>query len=256
MDIKAIFFDVNGTLIDILTDEGLPDIYRKIRNFLGYQGIFIHKSELRNLYYQIMKEQKTSSKNTMPEYDATGIWRRIIELKQTDFTRSLPPATLEALPFLLAQMHRAFSLCRKLQVYPDVYAVLDKLYTMYPLALISDAQSAYAKPELNRCGLLKYFNPIIISGDYGYRKPDPRLFKMALDHHQLDPKNVIFVGNDMYNDVYGAKKLGMRSIFFASNQGDHNVHDGVQPDYIIRQFSELLTAIEFLKNTNYESNGA
>jgi putative hydrolase of the HAD superfamily len=30
-------------------------------------------------------------------------------------------------------------------------------------------------------GLLKYFNPIIVSGDYGYRKPDPRLFQKALE---------------------------------------------------------------------------
>jgi putative hydrolase of the HAD superfamily len=36
MDIRALLFDVNGTLIDIETDEGLEEIYRAIGHFLTY----------------------------------------------------------------------------------------------------------------------------------------------------------------------------------------------------------------------------
>lgn len=246
MEIKAILFDVNSTMVKISTDEEMPDIYRKIRNFLAYQGIFIHKSELYNLYYQIMKEQKDALNNKLAEYDAVAIWRRIIELKQTDYTRNLPACMLESLPMVLAQMHRSASLCDKLQTYPEVHNVLDKLYTMYPLGIVTDAQTAYASPELNQCGLAKYFNPIIISGDYGFRKPNSRLFKMAIDHFQVDPANMIFVGNDMYHDVTGAKQAGMKSIYFASGIGETK-SSGYEPDYIVRQFSEIPAAIEFIR---------
>ncbi len=39
MSIEAILFDVNGSLVDILTDEGSIDVFRKMRNLLLYQGI-------------------------------------------------------------------------------------------------------------------------------------------------------------------------------------------------------------------------
>ncbi len=62
MDIRALLFDVNGTLIDIETDEGLEEIYRAIGHFLMYQGISLHRWEVRDLYFQIMQRQRTESR--------------------------------------------------------------------------------------------------------------------------------------------------------------------------------------------------
>ena len=57
MDIRALIFDINGTLIDIETDERMEQAYRAIAHFLTYQGITLHRWEVLNLYFQIMKEQ-------------------------------------------------------------------------------------------------------------------------------------------------------------------------------------------------------
>src|SRR5665647_3921579 len=81
------------------------------------------------------------------------------------------------------------------------------------LAIISDGQTAYAVPELNAVGLSGYFDPIIVSGHFGYRKPDERLFAAALTAMKMEPSEVLYVGNDMYRDVYGAQKLGMKTVF-------------------------------------------
>ena len=62
---------------------------------------------------------------------------------------------------------------------------------------------------------------------------------------QLFPDEVIFIGNDMYRDVYGGHAAGMKTVFFKSNQGDHDFH-GAEADYIIYNFRELPRAIEFL----------
>jgi putative hydrolase of the HAD superfamily len=85
-----------------------------------------------------------------------------------------------------------------------------------------------------------------VSGDYGFRKPDVRLFQMALDELNVCAEDAVYVGNDMYRDVFGAKQLGLRTVFFSSNQGDKEPH-GADPDYIIYEFSELLQAIKFFQ---------
>ncbi len=54
------------------------------------------------------------------------------------------------------------------------------------------------------------------------------------------------MGNDLFRDVYGAKQLGIRTVFFPSNQG-RKQEEGVKPVYIIYQFSELRQAVEFFE---------
>src|SRR5258708_13319292 len=98
------------------------------------------------------------------------------------------------------------------------------------MAVVSDAQSAYAIPELRAVGLLHYFNPIIVSGDYGYRKPDPRLFQKALDALQVRPEQALFFGNDLYHDIFGAQQVGMNAIFASYIQGKPPSHP-ISPHY-------------------------
>ncbi len=245
MVIRGLIFDINGTLTDIHTNEWNDDIYRILSNLLSYQGIALGPNEVKAAYFQIMKEQREAGAERYPEFDAVGIFREIITRHATDFTRRLPPEKLEQLPLFLAETHRAASRYR-LQLYNGVDETLRQLPSKYHLAIISDGQSAYAVPELNAVGLFGSFDPVIISGDFGYRKPDPRLFKSALTLMQMEPSEVLFVCNDIYRDVYGAQRIGIKTVFFRSNQGQQEKKD-VQPDYIIYNFPELLNAIRFFE---------
>jgi putative hydrolase of the HAD superfamily len=94
----------------------------------------------------------------------------------------------------------------RLQLYPGVLDVLNDLRPRYKLAAISDAQSAWCLPEMRAVGIDGYFDPIIVSGDFSYRKPDARLFEAALKALGVGPENVLFVGNNMYRDVYAGKQ--------------------------------------------------
>jgi putative hydrolase of the HAD superfamily len=238
MDIRAVAFDVNGTMVRILADDGDERVFRAAAHFLTYQGIDLHRYELRELYFQLMKEQLRSSPEQYPEFDAVGIWRSIIEDLQTDFTRALPAAKLEQMPLFLAEMARGVSR-RRLGLYPCVREVLDVLRGRYPLAIVTDAQSAFARSELHKVGLLGYFDPIIVSGDHGYRKPDPRLFRLALDGMAVAAENTLYVGNDMYRDIYGAREAGLPTVMFDSDQGQKTYRD-YAPDYTITDFRDLL----------------
>jgi putative hydrolase of the HAD superfamily len=113
------------------------------------------------------------------------------------------------------------------------------------MALVSDAQPCYALPEMKAVGLEGCFDPVIISAHYGFRKPDTRLMQKALDIMKLLPAEAIFVGNDMYRDIYGASRLGIKSIFVDSNQGAKS-HENVAPDYFAHRFEDVLKGVEAL----------
>lgn len=244
--IKGLIFDVNGTVSDILTNENYDDMYRVAANFLMYQGVSISADEIRKTFHEINKRQRKESGEEFPEFDVIALFHEIIERYGSSYTHSLPKAKRTLLPEMAAEVFRAASLF-KLQRYYGVKKVLSNLREQYHLSILSDGQSVWAIPELNAVGLLDLFNPIIISSDLGYRKPDHRLFKLILKKMGLKKNEVLYIGNDMFRDIYGAGKAGIKTIFFKSNQGDHKSY-GVEPDYIIYNFQQLPEAIRFLSN--------
>jgi putative hydrolase of the HAD superfamily len=243
MEIRALLFDVNGTLIDIETDECMEEAYRAVAHFLTYQGISLRRGEVRDLYFQIMKEQFAASKETYPEFDVVAVWSEVLRRCATEYTRSLGPEKLGRMPLFLAELHRGISR-KRLGVFPRAQETLAQLKTRHRLAIVSDAQSAFGLPELRAVGLADYFAPIIISGDYGYRKPDARLFQAALTELQVRPEEAIFIGNDRFRDILGARQVGMKTILFCPN-GNPSGSPETEPDYILYQYADLPRAIEF-----------
>lgn len=83
---------------------------------------------------------------------------------------------------------------------------------------------------------------MVISADYGFRKPDPKLFQKALHAMKLKPAEVIYVGNNMFRDIYGASLLGIKNIFVESNQGAKSYKD-VAPNYRAQQLGDVLKGV-------------
>jgi putative hydrolase of the HAD superfamily len=243
MNIRAVLFDVNGTLIDIETDERMEEAYRAIAHFLTYQGIGLRRGEVRDLYFQIMKEQFAASKETYPEFDVVEVWREVLRRCGTENTRSLGAEKLSQMPLFLAELQRGISR-KRLTAFPQTQEVLAQMKTRHLLAVVSDAQSAYGLSELRAVGLADYFSPVILSGDYGYRKPDARLFEAALTELRVRPDEAIFVGNDRFRDVLGARQVGMKTILFCP-RGDAGGSHETEPDYILYNYADLPRAIEF-----------
>jgi putative hydrolase of the HAD superfamily len=245
MNIKGIIFDVNGTLIDIHTDEGMDEIYRALSHFLTYQGVYLHRNEVQEQYYRIMEEQIKAGEEEFPEFDTVTLWQEFL-IRTLDPAWMPDPYRLQAMPRFLAEMYRGISRHR-LELYPDVKSVLNDLKQRFSLAVVSDGQSVWALPEMRAMGIEGYFDPIVISSDHGFRKPDRRLFQAALEGIGAEPGEALFVGNDIYRDIFGARRMGMKTVFFVSNQGRQQM-EGVEADYIIHRFAELREAINFFEN--------
>lgn len=58
------------------------------------------------------------------------------------------------------------------------------------------------------------FEFIIASSDYLFRKPNPRLFKLALEKADLQPEDVWYVGDNYECDVVGAKAAGIYPVWY------------------------------------------
>jgi putative hydrolase of the HAD superfamily len=238
VDIRAVAFDVNGTLVEIITEDDKEQIFRAAGHFLTYQGIDLRRHHVKDQYFQFLKEQKKNSPERHPEFDAVAIWRRIIEENSTDFTRSLPPEKVGQMALFLAEMYRGISR-KKLKLYPHVRSVLAVLQRHLPLAIVTDAQSAWARGELHKVGLLGIFPHVVVSGDHGFRKPDVRLFHIATHAMGVAPEHTLYVGNDMHRDVYGAREAGMKTVMFDSDQGTKS-YQGTVPDFTITDHRDLL----------------
>ena len=220
-------------------DEHLPND----GNLLNYQGIPLSRRFPGNSFFFFFAGKTCAKLAEIPEL-MSWEFPEISEMQGTDYTWSLPKEKLHALPGFLAEAYRAASLFQ-LQLYPDVRNVLTSLKSRFRMGAVSDGQSVWAVPELYSVGLSEFFDPVIISSDFGYRKPDERMFVLALKQMNLTPAEVLFIGNDMYRDVYGGHRLGMKTIFFRSNEGEQRKM-GAEPDYLIFKFSELPEAIRFL----------
>src|ERR1700710_585597 len=180
MDVAAIAFDVNGTLVEIRTEDDSDDAFRAVGHFLTYQGIDLRRHQIRDLYFQRLKAQQRESPELHPEFDAPRIWGSIIDDHASEYTKAMPPEILAQLPLTLAEIYRGVTR-RKLKLYPHVRSTLNILRKRMPIAIVSDGQSSYARGELHKVGLTEFFDPIVVSGDHGFRKPDRRLFQLALD---------------------------------------------------------------------------
>lgn len=244
MDLRAILFDVNGTLVDIETDEGQDKIYRAISRFLQYQGVMLPPEGIRDEYFRIMGDQRQISPEPHPEFDAVAIWRTLLHEAAGPDLKRLTAEKVGQLPLFLAELHRALSR-KRLELYPGVREMLDELRPEYTLGVISDGQSAYAVPELRIAGLDGMFATVVVSGDHGYRKPDPRLFAAALTALDVRPDQAVYVGNDMYRDIFGAQQAGMLTVFWPTQFG-RKTHADVAADYVIHDFVQLREAVQFL----------
>lgn len=249
--IKGLLFDLNGTLIDILTNEEDFRTYQVTANFLDYYGIQITPEHLKEKYFAINRRQRKEKNEKFPEFDVVKIFYEIIDShikKENQPTEEMKYSLAETSSkvFRAAARH-------KLSLYDGVWDLLQIFKEKYQMAALSDGQKIWAERELKSCALDELLSFVLVSSDFGYRKPDLRLFETAVKKMGLAPEEILFVGNDMYRDVYGAKNANLKCVFFKSNQGDQQFH-GAEADYIIYNFRELVNAINFFNLQEEKKN--
>jgi HAD superfamily hydrolase (TIGR01549 family) len=94
----------------------------------------------------------------------------------------------------------------------DASRVLTALRREKPLALVSNFDHPrHLRKVIAIHRLTPLFRSIVISGEIGVKKPDPRIFGRALEETGLTPREVVYVG-DTEEDIVGARAAGITPI--------------------------------------------
>jgi len=97
--------------------------------------------------------------------------------------------------------------------YPESEKLLSILSVKgYRIGVIAN-QSAGTEKRLENWGLLKYIDIVLSSEEEGISKPDPEIFLRALNRSGCMPCEAAMIGDRLDNDIYPAKKLGMKTIW-------------------------------------------
>jgi len=99
----------------------------------------------------------------------------------------------------------------------DTVLILNKLKNLHKVKLYALTNwSIETFPiALKRYDFLKQFEGIVISGEEKTRKPQPKIYKIALDRYKLSPEKCLFI-DDSLDNVNGAKKLKINALHFTN----------------------------------------
>lgn len=107
------------------------------------------------------------------------------------------------------------------------------------LALLTNGAHEAQRTKIERFELEGHFDAVLIEGALGYGKPDPRVYRHALDVLGAAPSESWMVGDNLEWDVAGPQKLGIVGIWIDAKGTGVPWGSTVRPDRIIRSLSEL-----------------
>ena len=112
------------------------------------------------------------------------------------------------------------------------------------LALLTNGGSRGQRRKIDRFGLAPLFDAILIEGEVGFGKPDPRIYAQALAALDVPAGEAWMVGDNLEWDVAGPQREGIAGIWIdARGRGVPSGHT-VRPDRIIGRLAELRGALD------------
>lgn len=131
------------------------------------------------------------------------------------------------------------------RLFPDSEDILRYLKEKgFKLGIIAN-QAPGAGKRLEAFGILEYFDTPVFSCDCGIRKPDERIFKLALDKAGCTAEDAVMVGDRLDNDIIPAKRIGMSTIWMKrgfSQYQDESLAMGLA-DFTVRDMEGLKTIL-------------
>ena len=107
--------------------------------------------------------------------------------------------------------------CARLE--EGIPAMLNRLGERHRLGLVTNGSGATQRAKLERLQLEHFFDPIVISEEAGFRKPDARIFELAIAEWEVPSAAVLVVGDDPVADVQGARDAGMQALRVGHHDG-------------------------------------
>ena len=116
---------------------------------------------------------------------------------------------------------------------PNTVDILEYLKPNYRLHIITNGFEEIQTKKLRGSNIYHYFDKIVNSEMAGVKKPNPRIFKLALDMASVNADNAVMIGDNIEADILGAQAVGLNTLHFnAHNDPMHDhcemIHDLVE----------------------------
>jgi putative hydrolase of the HAD superfamily len=244
--IKAIYFDLDDTLCGYwaASSQALQDSFEKHRpETHTTQEMLDHWSAA---FREYMPEVKTE--RWYPGYLVSGEPTRTEQMRRTLARAGIPNEELAS------QISEYYMRLRDqhLTLFPDALHVLGVLKPLYPLGLITNGPADTQRMEIETLGIGAYFSNVFIEGEVGFGKPEQEVFARAARAVNLEPEDLMFVGNSFDHDIKPAIAAGWTtawirrpsdippSVRTAHSKPEERPPNAPAPDFEITQLSELL----------------
>ena len=200
--IKGIIFDYGGTLDSrgVHWSEVLWQGYCQV-------GVPIDKETFRNAYVE-GERALARERIIMPQDDFHTLLLKKVEV-EISYLPDKPDAEVQDrwIKEIATYCDDAARECIE-----EARAILEQLHERYPMMLVSNFYGNIDE-VLRSYGIRHLFKGIIESAVVGVRKPNPTLFKLGVDALELEPDEVLVVGDSLRKDIIPAEHLGCHALW-------------------------------------------
>lgn len=190
---KAIFFDIDGTLLDT---PSFAELARKAAiDVMIENGLPSTKNEAYELLKEIIVEKGSNYSKHF------NVLTKMICGKENHLLIALGMITYHNVKFAL------------LRPFPKTMEVLVYLKNKgYKLGVISNGITIKQWEKLVRLDIHYFFDEVITSEEVGFEKPEKEIFEEAMDRMECSAENSLMIGNKVEIDIMGAVHAGMSAI--------------------------------------------
>lgn len=207
--LSAIFFDLDGTLVD---------------SSIGIHNGFTY----------------TFEQLGVPSPDAKTIRGFMGPPLETSFASCLPAYQVET----AIQLYRSYYKEKgvyEAQLFPQIKELLTELAKQYPLYITTTKNTPTAVDMTSYFGIDRFFDGIYGSSPQALHKAD--VIRQALTTHNLDPETVVIIGDTKF-DMIGAQETGIKKLAVTWGFGDDKELMNFQPDWVAHQPTDILVQLQ------------
>ena len=244
MKLDMVFFDMGGTLDLYPNDSEATDIScRKMTDILIKAGVKeiadYSNDEFRDKVLDGISRYKKWRFKGFIELTPEELWKDFI-LDDIQISQAVLDNVAEDLTFLI---DTGFV---KRRARPETSEVLEAIRKKnIRMGIISNVlsrgQVAYSMDEY---GITDYFDTVILSAEFGRRKPHPEIFYYACKKASVNPENVLYIGNSPSKDIKGAKDSGIGCTVLIDYEYNSPKDIGPEADYRVSDLWGLVPVID------------
>ncbi len=215
-DIQAICFDAVGTLI--FPYPPAHEVYARVAARFGSR---YSKEEIRRRFKESFSAEETKDWQSNLQTNEDRERQRWQDVVHSVLDDAADPVGC------FRELYHHFGLPAAWKCHPEIEMVFPDLRRRgYDLGIASNYDHRL-RTVLAGIGPLAGMDRVIISSEVGWRKPAKEFFQAVAEGFGLFPQQVLFVGDDIVNDIQGAKEAGFRTAHLQEGGSLAGVLDGI-----------------------------